>query len=263
MKTIWKYEMKKGMKGLFIWALAVGGMGLFCILLFQSMADSIEGMADSFSQMGAFSDAFGMSTLSIASLKGFFATEVGTIHTLGSCMFAASIASIMLSKEEDGHTGEFTYTLPISRGKIMAAKYMALVTLCILFTVLCAGLYLMGIKIVGEEFPMSDFVHYMTSQFAMNIEVASICYLFSALLKKNKMGLGIGLSMMLYVYDLMARVVPDLSDTKFLTPFAYSNASEIFAGVAEPKEAILLGCIITVGTLIAAFEVYLNRDLAG
>ena len=94
MFAIFKNEWKSGFKSLLIWALSVGGMGLICILLYKSMEDSMAGMAESFASMGAFSDAFGMSTLSIATLKGYFATEIGTIHALGSSFFAASIATI-------------------------------------------------------------------------------------------------------------------------------------------------------------------------
>ena len=83
MPVILKNEWKSGWKSLLIWAFSVGGMGLICIILYKGMEDS---MAESFATMGTFSDAFGMSTLSIATL--YFATEIGTIHALGSSMFA-------------------------------------------------------------------------------------------------------------------------------------------------------------------------------
>lgn len=262
MKTMYLYEMKKGIKSLLIWSLAVGLMGLFCILLFSGMEEQMADMAGSFSDLGAFSDAFGMSTLSIATLEGFFATEVGTIHALGSCMFAASLGITLLSKEEDGHTAEFTFTLPLSRSKVLTAKLCAMICHLVLFTLLCGGLYWCGILAVGEEMDFNKFVVYMASQFFMNLEVAGICFLFSALNRKNKMGLGIGLALTLYVYDLMARVVPDLKDTQFLTPFAFSNASEIFSNTLEPERALAFGSLLLVGSLMAAYAIYLKRDLA-
>ena len=91
MNALLKYEWKAGIKSLLIWSLAVGVMGMLCIVLYKSMEDSMAGVAESFASMGAFSDAMGMSTLSIATLKGYFATEIGTVHSLGSSLFAASI----------------------------------------------------------------------------------------------------------------------------------------------------------------------------
>ena len=137
MPAILKNEWKSGWKSLLIWALSVGGMGLICIILYKGMEDSMADMAESFATMGAFSDAFGTSTLSIATLKGYFATEIGTIHALGSSMFAASIATVILSKEEDGHTAEYTFTLPVSRGKVIAMKFLAVLINLICFTFIC------------------------------------------------------------------------------------------------------------------------------
>ena len=101
------------------------------------MEDSMADMAEKYAKMGAFSDAFGFSTLSIATLKGYFAIEVGQIHALGSSIFAASIATVILSKEEDGHTAEYTFTLPVSRGKVIAMKFLAVLIKLICFTFIC------------------------------------------------------------------------------------------------------------------------------
>ena len=142
MKHILFRELKLNLKTFLIWSLSVGLMGLVCILLYQSMEGDMKDMADMFSNMGAFSDAFGMSTLSIATIEGFFATEVGTVHGLGSGMFAAILAIDILSKEEDKHSGEFLFSLPISRSKVLAAKGGCVVILLTLFTVICALFYI-------------------------------------------------------------------------------------------------------------------------
>ena len=70
MKKIFLKELKMNLKSLLIWSLSVGGMGLACILLYKNMEGEMQEMADAFSNMGSFSDAFGMSTLSIATIKG-------------------------------------------------------------------------------------------------------------------------------------------------------------------------------------------------
>ena len=97
MYAFWKMEWKAAGKSLLLWSAVVGGIGLICILLYQSMEGSMAGMAENFASMGAFSEAFGMNTLSIATLQGYFATEIGTIHALGSSMFAATLATVILS----------------------------------------------------------------------------------------------------------------------------------------------------------------------
>lgn len=262
MLAIWKHEWKSGLKSLLIWALAVGGMGFVCILLYKSMEESMADMAESFASMGAFSDAFGMSSLSIATLKGYFATEIGVIHSLGSSMFAASVATVVLSKEEDGHTAEFTFTLPVSRIKIIAMKFAAVFVHLICFTAICALLYVLAFVSLGESDFISEFAGFMLLQLLMNVEIAAICFLISAVSKKNKLGLGISVAMVLYVYDLMARVIPDLKDAIFLSPFSYANATTVFLGEKPDMLALSLGIVVIVGMTAAAGAIYAKRDLA-
>lgn len=261
MAVIYQHEMKLGLKSLAIWFACVAGMGLACILLYSGMQADMEKMAEGFASMGAFSEAFGMDQLSIATLTGFYATEVGTIHGLGGAMFAAVIASGMLSKEEDGHTGEFLFTLPLTREKIVSAKWLAVATDVVLFNVLCVAVYAAGFVVVGEEIPVREFLLYHAMQIVMQLELAAICYGISACMKKTKLGMGLGIVLLLYAYDLMARVIPDLSDYKLVSPFSYANASDILSTGEIAVPAFATGGVILILCLGMAFWVYGKRDL--
>lgn len=262
MITIFKHEMKSCVKNLIIWSICIGGMGFACILLFSSMQESMAGMAENFASMGAFADAFGMSQLSIATLMGFYATEVGTIHALGGAMFAAILGTSMLSKEEDGHTSEFLFSLPIARGKTVAVKWCSIISNIILLNLFCAGVYLLGIEILGEDISLKEFFMYHAMQVIMQLEIAAVCYAISAFMKKNKLGLGLGLVLLLYAYDLIARVIPDLSEYKVITPFSYANAADIFSSGEIDMTAGSIGAVVLVFSILAAFWVYTKRDLA-
>jgi ABC-2 type transport system permease protein len=71
MGTILKHELKANFKTFLIWCLSVSFMSFMCILMFTSVKESMVDMAESFASMGAFSNAFGMDKLSIATLAGF------------------------------------------------------------------------------------------------------------------------------------------------------------------------------------------------
>lgn len=262
MTTIYRHEIKTNIKTLLIWFICAGGMGFACILLFSSMQESMEGMAESFASMGAFSDAFGMSQLSIGTLTGFYATEVGTIHSLAGAMFAAILCTSLLSKEEDGHTGEFLFSLPVAKGKVVAAKWCAAVTHIFLFNLLCVGLYLFGILILGEEMPMKEFLLYHIMQLVMQLEIAAVCFVLSAFSKRNRLGVGLGIVLMLYAYDLIARIIPDLSDRKIISPFSYANAADILSTGKIDTAALIIGIAVLVCCLCTSLAVYTKRDLA-
>ncbi len=262
MLTIWKHECKSNFKILLIWSLSVGGMGLLCILLYQSMEGSMKNIAENFASMGAFSDAFGMNTLSIGSLKGYFAAEIGTIHGLGSSMFAASIGISILSKEEDAHTAEYLFSLPLSRKKIITSKVAAFFSAILGFQIICALLYALGFFILGETPGTFAFIAFMLAQLLMSLEIAAVCFCISAFLKKNTPGVGVGLALTLYLFDLLARIVPALKNFIFLTPFSYCNATDIFSKIEASGWSILLGCLILIACLLSGFIIYRRKDLA-
>ncbi|MBO4506068.1 MAG: ABC transporter permease subunit [Lachnospiraceae bacterium] len=262
MKTIFLKELKLNFKNLLIWSLAVGGMGLACILLYRSMQGEIAELGDAFSEMGFFSDAFGMSTLSMATLAGYFAVEVGTVHGLGGGMFAAIIAIGIISKEEEMHSGEFLLSLPVSRKKVVAAKGLCVICMLAAFTVICGALYALGFASMGESLPAKEFMIFMLGQFLMNIEIGAICFAISAISGKNRMGMGLGIALLCYFYDVIGRAVPDAKDYLFLGPYSYGNASEIFSGKNAPGAAFAVAAVMTACAVCFAFWYYNKRDLA-
>ena len=262
MMVLLKHEWKQNVRNLLIWSLAVGAMGMLCICLYASMTEDMAELSESFSNMGAFSDAFGMSTLGIGTIAGYFATEVGVVHSLGSSMFAAIMASTILSKEEEGHTGEFLYALPVTRGKVITTKICSMVLSLVVFTTITTAFYILGFRIIDTWPDMELFAIFMLSQFLMNLEVMCICTMLSAFVKRNMIGAGLGIALLLYVYDLMGRVVPDAKDYLFIGPFGYANASEIFAKQDIPPAAYICGACIMIAALVITYLKYTRKDLA-
>jgi len=262
MIVIFKHELKQNYKSMLIWSLSVGLMGMFCICLYSSMTEDMAALSESFSNMGAFSDAFGMSTLGIGTIAGYFATEVGVVHSLGSSMFAAVTATIILSKEEDGHTGEFLYSLPISRGQVVIAKIFAVLTMIIVFTIITIACYLPGFAYIDAYPEWNLFAIFMASQFVMNVEIMLICIAISAFLKRNMVGAGLGIALLLYAFDLIGRITDDMKDFLPLGPFSYCNASEIFAKVEIQKNSYIWALVIMLIAAVLAFKKYTNKDLA-
>ncbi len=262
MLRLFSHEFKQNMKALFIWSIAVGGLGFMCICLFTSMEGSMKELSESFSNMGMFSDAFGMSTLGIGTIAGYFATEVGTVHGLGSAMFIAVIATTILSKEEDGHTGEFLYSLPVSRVKAITAKILSILSCIIIFTAIACVFYELGFVFIKEQPDAGKFAFFMLSELLMNIEIAMICIAFSAFVKKNMLGTGLGIILLFYFFDLVGRVIPNLKDMLVLGPYSYANASEIFSGKTVGAAPYIIGAFVTILSVFLAYGRYTKKDLA-
>lgn len=259
---MYQHEMKMNLKSLVIWTVCVGGLCFGCILLYSSLEDSLQEIADAYANMGAMSMAFGMDKMSLATLTGFYATEVALMHGLGGAMFAAILGSSILSKEEAGHTADFLNTLPVSRKSILLQKYVALVSNLLIFNLICVTCYLIGFVTMGEEIPGREMAMYHGAICLMQIEIGTICFLLSAFSKRIQIGAGLGITIFLYAVDVMCRIIPALEDAKYITPFYYSNAPDIFTKSEIDGKLLGIGVVVTVISLFIAGVKYCKKDIA-
>lgn len=255
-------EWKQNKKSLLVWSLCVGVLCFGCLLLYDSLADSMGGMSEMFSEMGAFSAALGMNKVNIGTLEGYYAVEIAILLSLGGGLFAAMTGSAFVAKEEEGHTSEFLNALPLSRTGILLAKYAAMALLLFgfgLITFICA---LAGFACMGEMPDMVNLLQYHGAAFLMQLEIGSICFLLSAMCRKKPTGAALGLTVFFYMLDLLLRVVPALQSAKYITPFYYANASDIFSENAVNIPLLGAGAGVCAVFLAAALFVYGRRDIS-
>lgn len=259
--TLYKHEMKVNVKSLIIWTLSVGFICFGCILLYAGLEESVQDIAASFSDMGAMSAALGMDKMSLATLRGYFATEIAMMHGLGGAMFAAILGSGLLSKEESGHTVDFLNVFPIKRDSIVFWKYLSLVSNILLLNLVCSVLYLLGFVMMGEEVIVEELLLYGFAASLMQIEIGSLCFLFSAFAKKVTISVGLGITILLFAADMMCRIVPALKKLKYITPFYYSNAADLFTDGKLNGVMAAIGMGVIFISYITALSVYKRKDL--
>lgn len=260
--TLFIHELKMNLKSLLIWSVCVGAACFGCLLLFEGIQDSMKGMADMYAELGAFSTALGMDRISIATLKGYYATEIALIFAVGGAMFAAMTGAVMLSKEEEGHTAEFLNTLPLGRSYIVFWKYAAMAVLVLLFDIICILGILLGFTGAGEMLPVKEFAVFHGAQLLMHLEMGSICFLFSAVSKRKQIGASLGFSILLYMMDIMCRILPDIENLKYVTPYYFSNATDIFINGAADHAMVFISVSIIVLSIGLSAVIYGKRNLS-
>ncbi len=247
-------------KSLLLWSICTGFACFGCILLFGGLKESMEEMADAYAQMGSFSAAFGMDKISVSTMEGFYATEVALIFAIGGAMFSAMTGACMLSKEEEGHTAEFLYTLPVDRRYIAVWKYLSAVLLIAAFDLLVILWELAGFAAAGEMPDGENYLLFHSAQLLMHLEIGSVCFLISACGRKKQTGAALGLAILLYVADLMCRIVPDIEKLKFVTPYYFSNGADIFTGGRVEGSMAGISVMVTAAAFAAAVWVCGRKD---
>lgn len=260
--TILKHELKINFKTLLIWMICVGFCCFGCILLFGGLKDTMEQMADAYAQMGAFSSALGLDRMSVSTMEGFYATEVALIYAIGGAMFAAMTGVCILSKEEEGHTSEFLYTLPLGRNYIVCWKYLSAAVQILLFHLGCICWVTAGFMGAGEFPSAKGLLCFHGAQLLMHLEIGSICFFLSAVYKRKQVGAALGFAILLYVMDLMCRIVPDIENLKYVTPYYFSNAADIFTNKNVNSTMAGISIFVTICAFALAIVVYKKRDLA-
>lgn len=261
--TLFLHELKMNRVSFIVWFVSVAALCGGCIFLFPMVEESMAETAEAFSAMGGFSAAFGMDKLSIATLEGFFGTEIGTIYALGGGMFAAITGITLLSKEESGHTAEFLHTLPMGRCSIVTSKLIALVSMITAFDLMNFGVFAGSIAILGEDIDMMSMTMYMLAQYLCHLEIAAVCFALSACLKRSQIGIGLGFALILYVLDLMGRITEEMESLKYITPFYYANATDIFVNEGEINLTLAaIGIAVTIIGIGSAYFIYNKRDIA-
>ena len=258
--TVLKHELRRGRLSFLIWTGAVSVMLAVCIFLYPEMKGEMEEMNEMFASMGSFTQAFGMDKLNFGTLTGYYAIECGNVLGLGGAFYAALTAVAMLSKEEKDKTAEFLLTHPISRRRIVAEKWIALLLQVLAMNVVVYGISLVSMAAVGEKIPWREMNLLHLAYCFLQLEIAGICFGISAFLRKGGLAVGLGFAGLMYLLNILANITESVKFLKYLTPFGYCDGAEIVAkGLDGPKLAI--GLTLGVLGVIAAFLHYCRKDI--
>ncbi|MGT2784673.1 ABC transporter permease subunit [Streptococcus merionis] len=258
-----KHELKQGLKSLAIWSVTVAFICAGCIWLYKSVEGQLAETAKLYANMGDMAKALGLDKVSLATLGGYFATEIALMFGLGAGMFAAMLGATALSKEEEGHTSEFLYTLPFSRMQIVLWKYAAIFVSLLLFNALIIGIEAIVIWQLNLDFAWEKFLTYHGLALFLQIELATICFLVSALSRKKQIGGALGLTLLFYVMDMMSRVVPDIDILKNWTPYNFASGVDIWSDSAINWTGLAIAFGLSILAFVGSLAIYQRKDLNG
>lgn len=260
--TIYIKELRQSLKSLCIWTCAIGGMMLVCILMFPEMKNEMDSVSSVFANMGGFTAAFGMDKLSFGELMGFYGIECGNILGIGGGFFAALVGISVLASEEKEHTAEFLLTHPVSRCMVLTQKLLAVLTQVILMNVVVVTVSVVSASAIGEELQMKEFLLLHVAYLLMQLEIAGICFGISAFIKRGSIGIGLGLALSFYFLNLICNISEKAEFLKYVTPYAYCEASNVISEAKLESNLVIIGIVISVLGVIAAYVKYTKKDIA-
>lgn len=260
--TIYIKELKQSFRSLCIWTASIAFMMLVCILLFPEMKSEMDSVSDLFANMGGFTAAFGMDKLSFGEIMGFYGIECGNVLSIGGGFFAALAGISVLANEEKERTAEFLLTHPVSRFSVVSQKLLSVLTQVVVLNLVVVGVSLISAAVVGEEFEMKGFILLHIAYLLMQLEISCICFGISAFIRRGSIGIGLGLALALYFLNIVCNISEQAEFLRYITPYAYADASSIISEDKLDIGLIAVGAVIAViGAAVGCLK-YLKKDIS-
>lgn len=245
-----------------IWSLSIGLLVAACVMMYPDMQDQMDGVNDMFSSMGNFTEAFGMDQLNFGTLLGFYAVEGGNMLGIGGAFFAAIIGITALMKEERDRTAEFLLTHPVSRTKVISEKLVSTFAIIVILNVIVLLCAVLSIKMIDEEIFWEELLIFHLAYLLMQFEIAGICFGISAFIKKSGLGIGIGIAGLMYLLNIIANITEDAGFLKYITPFGFTEGSDIINNKEITLEYLIPGMIIMVICIVIGYVKYSKKDIS-
>lgn len=258
--VLFLHELKRSKISLIIWSAALSFMLAVCIFIYPEMATQMNEMSDIFANMGAFSDAFGMDSLNFGEFMGYFGIECGNTLGLGGALFATFTGISALSKEEKDKTVDFLLTHPISRKRVYLEKLLAVITQTIILNIAVVLVCALSTLAIGEKVT-ADFFLILFSFLILQIEIVFITFSLSAFFKKGGVGIGVGLTVVLYFLNIISNLTDELKILKYLTPFSYTDSGYITANHSFDFKYIAVGFVVVVVLIVWSYFRYNHKDV--
>ena len=264
--NIYKFEVKMLIKSMLVWSLGISAGLLFYISFYPLMqADSAafdQLMSEFPPEFLAF---FGMGgELSFTSVLGYYVLTYSMIQ-IPIAIQATNYGLNMLSVEERELTADFLLSKPIKRSTIFFSKLLAALTsLTVVNISIWIATFIALIIFKGDEtIPWNGVVLLLSSILLFQLTFVGIGMLISVSLKKLRsvlsfsMAIGFGL----YIINSLGEMFTS-NIFKVFSPFGHFNPTYIIVNESYHFGFTLISLLITVGTLVASYFLYLRRNIA-
>jgi ABC-2 type transport system permease protein len=261
--NIFMRELKANFKSLVIWSVIVTLLIMVAVAKFSAFAGDPSMLAMLDSMPPAMLDALNMRAFNLTTLSGFYGIMFVYFGLLGA-IAAAMWGSDILAKEERDKTVEFSLVLPVSRSRVVTAKALAALVNCLAFVLMTWAVSLVAVQAYNPDRAFLDFLALeMQAMLAIELIFLAIGLLLGCAMKQYKLSGSAAVAIILATYFLS--IVVSLRDSldflKYLTPFKYFDAGELFRRGQLDATYLLLSAAIIVVCVAAAYWIYNKRDL--
>jgi len=261
--NIFLRELKANRRSLIVWSVIVVLFVLMGAGKFQAYYNNPEMLAVLDAMPPAMLAAFSMNALNLTTVTGFF----GLMFTYFAVMLgiaAAMWGSDIIVKEERDKTVEFSLTLPVTRRRVVTAKSLAALVLCIVLLLVTGAACLASAQLYAPDAEFYSFLtRLMIALFVIEVIFLAVGILLGCALKQYRRASGLALAILLgaYFLSIFSGLDKNLDFLKYFSPFKYFDAARMLHEARVDAGFLLLSAAIVVVCMVGAYIAYQKRDL--
>lgn len=256
-------EVRANLKSLLIWSVVMTLLIVIAVAKFAGFADNPEMLQVLDAMPKAVLDAMDMQAFNLTTLNGFYGLMFLYFALMGA-VAAAMWGSTLISKEERDRTVEFSLVLPVSRSQVITAKALAALAHCAAFVLITWGVSLVAVRSYQPDQAFYDFLRLqMLAMFLIELIFLAVGLLLGCAMKHYKRSGSAAVSIILgaYMLSVLSGMDERLDFLKWLTPFRYYDAGDLYRSGSLEGGYLLLSGLIVLVCVAGAYWAYNRRDL--
>jgi len=218
-------ESKNNIKGTLITSLIVVLYTAFTFFVYASVKTIISQVTDFYYTLPQSLRVF-LNFSQWDNVLGYYVTYfVYFIPIITGC-YSIILGTKLLSKEEQNKTAEFLLSRPLSRNQIISSKLFTFFIHILGINLLAFITALFGSGLISDwEFNLKSLIILHTYGYLICLFFGILGFFITVVMKRAKAitGIGIGIVLGTYFFDVMIRVFGKVQFLLYLTPFKYIN----------------------------------------
>lgn len=261
--NIYKHELRYNMASTVLWIIVLCGLVSILMCFFPVIKNDIDNflkLLDNFPP--AMKAVIGVAVDSFSSPLGYYCFSI-TYASLFAAIQAMNLGVGIVSKEERDRTCDFLMTKPVSRTKILTAKLLASLTIFIVTNIICSAVTAAVIAgLSGGDYDGGKFALINASLLLLQITFFSIGIIVSVAAKKIRSVLPVSLGLVFAFFAISAFAVTSQSNKlRFLTPFQYYKAENIFSTGKYESEYVIASIVVVVVSITFSYILYKRKNI--
>ncbi len=262
--TILSTEFKRNLISTAIWAASIILYIALIVFMFPFFKETMTEMMDAFEAIPGLNEIFGMDSLPITELIGFYGLEAGVIILLAGAIYSGILGSKALAKEEKEETIEFLATTPVNRKQIYITKLLMVISSIIILNIIITLFSTLFLVIVDPGIEIGKVLLFHSAITIMHLQIGLMSLALSIMFKKPSTGVGAILALGLYLFYTVLGIMDNavLNFLEYFIPFSYADPVSVLGETIDLNFiALAIGGVITSLLIFVSYQKYKIKDL--